>query len=115
MWGPATALALSEQYRIAEEHTLKVRAELLRLRCSGEIFVEQDKTCLRLICGEESVVKHPPRLLAMLKEIQQVENSGDLWMLLQKEDTEPHNSLWVLICLLGFLVLLAISVVATAT
>lgn len=115
MWGPATALALSEQYRIAEGHARKVRAELFRLSCSGKIFVEQDKTCLRLTYGDESVVKQPLRLLTMLKEVQQVESSKDLWVLLQKEDTEADESFRLMICLLGFLALFALTAVAIAT
>jgi hypothetical protein len=115
MWGPATVIALSEQYRIAEEHSLKVRAELFRLRCSGEIFVEQDKTCLKLTYGEESVVKQPLRLLTILKEVQQVDSSDDFWVLLKKEETEPHASLWLMMCALGFLVLFVLATVAIAT
>lgn len=114
MWGPATALAISEQYRIAEEHTFKVRAELFRLRCTDEIFVEQVTTSLRLTYGDESVVKQPLRLQAMLKEIQHVEDSGDLWILLQKEDPETHCSLWGLISLLVLLVVFAMAVVVIA-
>lgn len=115
MWGPATALAISEQYRFAEESVFKVRAELFRLRCSGEIFVVQDKACVRLTCRDESVAKQPLSLLTMLKEIQQVESSDDLWVLLQKEDTEPHESFSLMICFLGFLVLFTLTAVAVAT
>lgn len=112
MWGPATALALSEQFRIAEEHTLKIRAELFRLRCSGEISVEQDKTCLRLTCGNETVIKQPIRLLTMLKEIQHVESSDDLWVLLQKEAMQAHKSYRLVIWLMGFLMLFALTAAA---
>ena len=111
MWGPATALAVAEQYRIAEEYPLKVRAELFRLRCSGEIIVEQEETALKLIYGGASVIKQPMGLLTTLQEIYQVECAEHLWVLLQQDNAENHKVPQFIAVLLALVMLMVLTMV----
>ncbi|MDG5469985.1 hypothetical protein P9J64_16830 [Deltaproteobacteria bacterium IMCC39524] len=92
MSGASTAIAISEMYRFAREAALRVRAQLFRLHCSRVIFVEQEKTWLKLTYGDQCYVTAPLVLLAKLRKIQEVKQADDLWELITQEPAKKHES-----------------------
>lgn len=91
MSGPSTAIAISEMHRLAGETALQVRAELFRLRCSGEISVEQKGACLELTYGKKCLVTEPLGLLNVLREIEKTRHEDDLWRIIILETVQHQE------------------------
>ena len=81
---------------------------------AGEIFVEQENTCLKLTYGNESVIKQPLWLLTILQEIYQVDSADYLWVLLQQENAENHKNLRLTADILVLIIFIVLAVVTIA-
>jgi len=113
MWGPATAIAISELHRLAENSVLQVRAKLFRLGYSGVICVQQKETSLELKYGDEILIRQPLEILTIINEIHEVENVDDLWLLLKQDKCNNQNTTKLIVYAAMFYIMLILVAVAT--
>jgi len=112
MWGPATAIAISELHRLAENSVLQVRAKLFRLGYSGVICVQQKETSLELKYGDEILIRQPLEILTIINEIHEVENVDD-WLLLKQDKCNNQNTTKLIVYAAMFYIMLILVAVAT--